>query len=130
MKSLDSIAFMLIEGDRVLAEKRDATKKIYPGVIALPGGYIEDGESPEDALRRESKEELDIVPRSLKYVCTLLFRWEELWKIHYFAIETWEGNIKNNEKQSLTWFPLSESHKLDIDVDRIALSEYLRINTT
>jgi 8-oxo-dGTP diphosphatase len=127
MTPLDSVAFMLIKGDRVLVEKRKATKQAYPGAIALPGGHVEDGESPEEALCRESKEELGVVPRRIKYVCTLLYRLQELQRIHYFAIEAWEGNIENNEAESLLWVPITRSQEFDIDVDRIALSEYLRV---
>ena len=54
---------------------------------------MEDDERPEDALQRELLEELGIVARSVAYVCTLLHRAEEVRKIHYFAVESWEGEI-------------------------------------
>ena len=38
MTPLDCVAFILIKGDQVLAEKRKLTKQIDPGAIALPGG--------------------------------------------------------------------------------------------
>ena len=127
MTPRDCVAFILIKGDRVLAEKRKLTKQIDPGAIALPGGHMENGESPEEALYRESREELGIVPCSIKYICTLLHRAQELQRIHYFAVEVWEGNIENNEAESLRWVPIAESKEFDIDVDRIAMSEYLRV---
>jgi 8-oxo-dGTP diphosphatase len=123
----DCVAFILIKGDQVLAEKRKLTKQIDPGAIALPGGRLENGESPEQALYRESHEELGIVPCSIKYICTLLHRAQEFQRIHYFAIEVWEGTIENNEAESLRWVPIAESKEFDIDVDRIAMSEYLRV---
>jgi 8-oxo-dGTP pyrophosphatase MutT (NUDIX family) len=127
MDLLDCVGFMLIRGDRVLAEKRKLTKKADPGSTALPGGHIKGGESCEGALYRESKEELGIVPRNIKYVCSLLHRSQELHKIHYFVFESWEGEIENNEAESLLWIPMSEFVKFDLDVDRVAISEYLRI---
>ena len=127
MTPLDCVAFILIKGDQVLAEKRKLTKQIDPGAIALPGGHVESGESPEEALYRESLEELGIVPCSIKYVCTLLHRAQELQRIHHFAVEAWEGKIENNEAESLRWVPITESKEFDIDVDRIAMSEYLRV---
>ncbi len=118
---------MLIKGNTVLAEQRKHDKPVDPGAIALPGGHIEDGESPEEALRREASEELGIFLSTLKYVCTLLHPSRELQKVHYFAIESWEGKIENNEAEALLWIPFSQMERFDLAVDRVALGEYLRV---
>ena len=125
--ALECVAFMLIESDRVLVEKRRLTKSLAPGVIALPGGHVEDGEGLEDAVRRELSEELDVAPLRLAYVCTLLHRAEEFRRLHYFAVERWEGEIKNREADALLWIPLRDSQSLELDVDRAAVAEYLRV---
>jgi mutator protein MutT len=126
---LDCIAFMLIKNQRVLAEKRKLTKKVVPGALALPGGHMEAGEAPEDALCRELREELDILPTSMTYVCTLLHRAQEFRKLHYFVVEDWQGEISNREAEALLWIPLDQVHTFDLDVDRVAISEYLRTST-
>src|SRR5438046_10752887 len=87
---LECVAFMLIEDNRVLAEKRKLTKTLVPGAVALPGGHMEGDEDPEEALARELLEELGIVARGVAYMCTLLHRAEAVRKIHYFAVERWE----------------------------------------
>ena len=40
-------------------------KVVDPGFIAIPGGHTENEETPEEALRREMREELGIVPNTV-----------------------------------------------------------------
>jgi 8-oxo-dGTP pyrophosphatase MutT (NUDIX family) len=124
---LECVAAILLKEATVLAEERKPTKRVVPGTVALPGGHVELGESVEDALRRELKEELGIAPLEVRYVCTLLHRSAEFRKLHYFAVPRWEGDVESHEAASLRWVPLTASHDLDLDVDRLALAEYQRV---
>lgn len=126
MKPLNCIVFIIIKDDKVLAEKRKLTKKVVPGKVALPGGHIEEGENPENAVIRELKEELGIDTKDINFVCTLLHKSEEFRKLNYFVVNSWKGEIKNYEAESLLWIPLQELDKLDLDVDKTAIKEYLR----
>ena len=124
---LECVAFMLVKDNHVMAEKRKLTKTLVPGAVALPGGHMEDDDHPEDALQRELLEELGILARRVVYVCTLLHRAEEFRKIHYFAVENWEGAILNREAEALLWLSLDELHTLDLAIDRVAVHEYVRV---
>jgi 8-oxo-dGTP diphosphatase len=125
---LECVAFMLVKDRRVLAEKRKLTKTLVPGAVALPGGHMEGDETPEEALQRELLEELGVVARAVAYVCTLLHRAEEVRKIHYFVVQSWEGEILNREAEALLWVSLDESHTLDLAIDRVAVREYVRVH--
>ena len=129
MHPVECIAFLLIKDQQLLAEQRKRTKRVVPGVIALPGGHMEAGEQPEEALRREIQEELGIVPLTITYVCTLLHRSQEFRKLHYFAVTHWEGESRSTEAEAVLWTPLNTLSILDLDVDRIAVAEYLRVYT-
>ena len=124
---VECIAFMLMQDDQVLAEKRKRTKRVVPGAVAFPGGHIEARESPEEALYREVQEEIGIVPIEIAYVCTLLHRSQEFRKLHYFAVTRWEGEIIPQEAESVVWIPLNALETLDLDVDKIAVQEYRRV---
>lgn len=52
-----------VEGRRhVIFEKRSAFLRSHTGEVSLPGGRIEEGETPKDAAIRETAEELRIPP--------------------------------------------------------------------
>lgn len=48
------------ERGRVLLLRRSEDRRYAPGQWCWPGGKIEEGEAPEEALRRELREELDV----------------------------------------------------------------------
>lgn len=56
-RRINVVGAVLIRDDKVLAAKRGEDMSL-PGLWEFPGGKIEPGESPQDALRRELEEEL------------------------------------------------------------------------
>ena len=59
MKSIDVVAAIICHDDCVLATQRGYGD--FAGGWEFPGGKVEPGESPEDAVVREIHEELDTV---------------------------------------------------------------------
>ncbi len=127
MKILDCVSFLLVDGDRFLAERRRADKLVDPGAVAIPGGHLEAGESEEEALARELDEELGLKAKDPQFVCTLLNPSEEFRRLHYYAIHDWSGEIQNNEAEELIWLSFDETDRLDLPVDHVAIGEYLRV---
>ena len=124
---IDCVAFMLIENNKILAEKRTLNAPLDPGAISIPGGHVDFGETWEEALYREAKEELAVALKNPQYLCSLLEKLSNLYRIHYYAVRSWVGQIECHEAETLLWIPLDELERFDLDVDRIAVKEYLRI---
>ena len=57
MKTIKVVAAVIRDGDRIFATARGYGE--YKGWWEFPGGKIEAGETPEEALVREIREELD-----------------------------------------------------------------------
>jgi 8-oxo-dGTP diphosphatase len=58
------------------------------GRLNLPGGHVEDGETPAEAMAREFKEEVDIqtAPDQWRHTITLQDEKNE-WVVHFFMAE-------------------------------------------
>jgi|TARA_B100002003_G_C13965867_1_gene467629 mutator protein MutT len=127
MELLECVSFLLVDGNQFLVERRRLDRTGDPGAVAIPGGHLEAGESPIDALHRELDEELGLTADGAEFFCTLLHRSDELRKLYYYAVPDWSGDIQNNEAEAVFWLTFAETDKLDLAVDRTAIAEYLRL---
>jgi 8-oxo-dGTP diphosphatase len=99
-------AAALIDVDgRVLLARRPEGKAMA-GLWEFPGGKVHEGESPEEALIRELKEELGIDTRSscLAAIACASHAYESFHLLMpLFACRTWKGRPEAKEGQDLAW---------------------------
>jgi 8-oxo-dGTP diphosphatase len=101
MKLTLVVACALIDADnRVLIAQRPEGKALA-GLWEFPGGKLNDGERPEDALIRELHEELGITVREA-CLAPLTFATFHLLMPLYIC-RRWEGDIVAREGQKLAW---------------------------
>jgi len=76
----------------------------YPGYWEFPGGKVEAGESPADALIRELDEELGI---RVTEIWPWLVREHEYEharvRLHFFEVSEWEGTVNDHVHSALSW---------------------------
>ena len=106
MKTVLVSAVALVDKDsRILIAKRPSGKSMA-GLWEFPGGKVEFGETPEQALVRELSEELDIKTWN-SCLAPLTFASHSYEEFHLlmplFICRKWEGTIKPKEKQDLKW---------------------------
>ena len=106
MKILLVVAVALIDADdRVLIAQRPEGKALA-GLWEFPGGKIDQGERPEEALIRELQEELGI---TVKEACLapLTFASYAYPEFHLlmplYVCRRWEGFVQSREGQALKW---------------------------
>ncbi|WP_370676694.1 8-oxo-dGTP diphosphatase MutT [Pleomorphomonas sp. PLEO] len=106
MKMVLVVACALIDADgRILLAQRPEGKTLA-GLWEFPGGKLEAGERPEDALIRELAEELGIV---VKHACLapLTFASHAYDDFHLlmplYVCRRWEGEISGREGQAIAW---------------------------
>ncbi len=98
----------LVRGGRVLLSRRAGPP--HQGTWDLPGGFLEAGETPEAALRRELREELGITIRRIRPLGSFADQYGAggvpVLTIAYVA-EPGRGRIKASDDVSeVRWFPL------------------------
>lgn len=124
--AVECVGGILIDRGRVLVEKRRKDDDADPGLVLLPGGHIESGESFRNALARELKEELGIhatnmIPVGVRYHVASD---GERQRVHYFRVVKWSGRIKSLEAEEVYWE--SESDSLGNNAERRIVSNLLR----
>ncbi|WP_374642890.1 (deoxy)nucleoside triphosphate pyrophosphohydrolase [Tabrizicola sp.] len=106
MRTLLVSAVALVDADgRVLLAQRPEGKSLA-GLWEFPGGKVEPGETPEVALIRELKEELDIDTWS-SCLAPLTFASHSYDDFHLlmplFICRRWQGTVRPTEGQTLAW---------------------------
>ena len=106
MKTVLVSAVALIDVDgRVLLTQRPKGKSMA-GLWEFPGGKVEPGETPEAALIRELKEELDIDTWS-SCLAPLTFASHNYDDFHLlmplYVCRQWDGEVTPREGQELAW---------------------------
>jgi len=115
---------MLLKDGEVLMARRSAHRKSYPGVWSFPGGHVEAGETNEQALVRELKEEIGVVPTNYDHHRDLIVSGSNGSDaiFHMFCVTAWQGDpsILDHEHSTLRWYPLEAAAGLE----DLALSDY------
>lgn len=125
------VACAIIQRDGlILAAQRSALMSL-PHKWEFPGGKIDPGESPEECLRRELVEELEIqvlVGRSLPVSVHQYPTFSVTLHPYMCMIES--GEVFLHEHAAVIWLPPNELHTLDwAEADVPVVISYLSSNT-
>ncbi|MDD4983925.1 MAG: NUDIX domain-containing protein [Candidatus ainarchaeum sp.] len=107
---------VISDSNKVLLVKRSAKAKFFPGLWDFPGGKQELGETSDQSVVREAKEEtnLAVVPEDKFSEFDYTEKGE---KIHFFVfkIKNYSGKVKlSHEHTDFNWIDLKDLDKFEI----------------
>ena len=102
MKIVRVVAAVIRDGDRIFATARGYGE--YKGEWEFPGGKIEAGETPEEALVREIREELDTEIRVGALIDTIEYDYPAFHlSMDCFWAEVVAGRLELKEAEDARW---------------------------
>lgn len=118
------VAGVLRRDDTALLCHRVPAREWYPGLWDLPGGHVEAGETPVDALVRELDEEIGILATRVDPGALLRVDEEDL-DLTVFLVAAWVGEpriVDSAEHDELRWCSSADLRTLPIvDVRLVGL---------
>lgn len=102
MKRIEVVAAIIRRGDRLFATQRGYGE--WKDWWEWPGGKVEPGESPEQALQREIQEELDAQITVDKFLTTLLWDYPTFHlTMHCYMCSLTADALHLNEHEAARW---------------------------
>jgi 8-oxo-dGTP diphosphatase len=116
--------------DRLLISKRQKGKHLED-YWELPGGKIEPGESRRQALDRELREEINIVPVNASSFKQVSHRYQD----RNILLDVWEvtsfkGDVKPREGQEVRWVAVGQLAEYQFPAADIPIIEAITNNAT
>lgn len=106
------VAAVIHDGGRILATQRGYGE--FKDKWEFPGGKMEAGESREEALRREIREELDTEINIGKLLCTVEYDYPAFHlTMHCYLCSVVSGTLVLKEHESASWLPAEALESVD-----------------
>lgn len=112
MKTIRVVAAVIKDGERIFATQRGYGE--FKDGWEFPGGKIEAGETPQDALRREIREELDTEIQVGEKIDTVEYDYPAFHlSMDCFWCKVVEGKLVLLEAEASRWLKKEELHSVD-----------------
>ena len=131
MKHYNVVAAAIRHNDRILCMQRGKTKFDYTAYKwEFPGGKIEAGESPHEALKREIREELSTDICIEEFLCTVKYDYPKFHlTMHCYACSLLTETLHLNEHEDACWLKSDELDSVKwLPADKIIVEQLIVTN--
>lgn len=112
MKTVRVVAAVIRKDDKIFATQRGYGE--FKDGWEFPGGKIEDGETPEQALGREIREELNTEIQVGKLIDTIEYDYPKFHlSMDCFWCEIMQGGLELKEHEAARWLSKEELYSVD-----------------
>jgi 8-oxo-dGTP diphosphatase len=108
------VAALIFDGEKILVCQR-TRHQTMPLKWEFPGGKIEEGERPRDALRRELNEELGIEANIGEEVARIRHEYKNgsAVELRFYSVHEYKGEIENRIFKDMRWADRAELPSFD-----------------
>ena len=128
-KAIDVVAALIIKDDKIFLVKRATGDSNLLGKWEFPGGKIEEGETPQEALVREIKEELEAEIEVGQLIDTIEYDYPNFHlSMDCFWAEIKSGQLVLKEAEAAKWLSREELDSVEWLPADITLIDKIRKN--
>lgn len=126
MKTIEVVAAIILRDGQVFATQRGYGE--FQGWWEFPGGKIELGESPKEALKREIHEELDAEIEIIELLQTVEWNYPNFHlTMHCFICGLLSESLHLNEHEAATWLSAATLRSVKwLPADEVLLDDIAR----
>ncbi len=126
MKTIEVVAAIIKNDDKIFTTQRGYGD--FKGFWEFPGGKIEAGETPQQALIREIKEELDIDIKVGELVTTVEYDYPQFHlTMHCFICTIFAGDMVLKEHENSKWLTKDTLNSVDWLPADVELLEIIKV---
>ena len=125
MKTINVVAAVIRDRNRIFATQRGYGK--YKDFWEFPGGKIEENETPEDALKREIREELDTEITVGTLIDTVEYDYPEFHlNMKCYWAKVVKGRLLLKEHEAARWLSADELYSVEWLPSDLSLLEKIK----
>lgn len=126
LKTIHVVAAILQKDDKILIAKRNYGQ--FKGLFEFPGGKIEEGESKEEALKREINEEFETSIKVNKFFMNVNYEYSDFTlNMDCFLCTLENDNLVLHDHSEIKWIDVNEKNIEWVPAD-ISVIENLRVH--